>query len=291
MIKSDVLRKWNIGMSLVQFIMGVFLFFIYRDKELFNKEKNIKLTGTGVIKKRMPSSSKEYNLDWVQKDDVGEINLATLVVSFFVITGAFHGLYAGMGRSYDDLVYKNNNNYLRWIEYSISATIMINIIALQAGIRDRSTLELLTGGTIGLMLQGQIVEASLAGGKKLTNNEKSCILTATISGWVIMIANFYVIVKQYMSLDKDIDNLGCEGVAIPDFVFWIIVTQLLFYSTFGFIQIYQIYQKLNGKRTSYSVIERMYLIDSLLAKVTLGAMLAYSVIGAEQGAYAPFKCK
>ena len=68
-----------------------------------------------------------------------------------------------------------------------------------------------------------------------------------------------------MSLDKDIDNLNCEGVAIPDFVFWIIVTQLLFYSTFGFIQIYQIKRRLDGKPIDYSNVERMYLIDSLFS--------------------------
>lgn len=288
MVKSEVLRKWNIGMSVVQLGMAGYLGYIYNDKGLFDKD--IQLTGSGVVKGQ-PNSSNEYTLDWVQKD-TGTVNVATLVVCFFGITGLFHGLYAGMGKSYDDLVYKNKNNYLRWIEYSITATIMINIIALQSGIRDEFTLQAITGSTIGLMLQGQIVEATLAQNKgKLSELQKSSIMTATVAGWLIMVTNFYIIIKQYMSLDKDVDNLNCEGLAIPDFVFWIIVTQLLFYATFGFIQIYQIKRRLDGKSVDYSNIERMYLIDSLLSKVTLGAMLAYSVIGADQGAYAPFECK
>ena len=37
-------------------------------------------------------------------------------------------------------------------------------------------------------------------------------------------------------------------------------------------------------------IEKLYIIDSLLAKLTLGGLLAYSVVGADQGVYSEFAC-
>ena len=285
MVSNEVLRKWNIGMAIVQAAVGGSLFYIYKDNDLLDTP--VQLTKTGVAKD--PTSSGEFGLDWVQKDGT-EVYIAREVIAFFFVTAFFHALYAIMGKSYDKLI-SNRNNYLRWIEYSISATLMMRIIALQSGVRDQYTLTLISTGTVGVMLQGQIVEAALANSnKKLTNEEKSVVMTSTIVGWILMVANFYVIVKQFMGLSDDIDGFGCPDVKIPDFVVYIIITQLLFYSTFGLIQIYQIYKRMNGSKVDYSNIERMYLIDSLLSKVTLGALLGYSVTGADQGAYSPFKC-
>jgi hypothetical protein len=140
------------------------------------------------------------------------------------------------------------------------------------------------------MLQGQIVETMLSQ-RKVDVKEKSVILVATIVGWILMVTNFYIIVKQYINLKSDVDAFKCPDVGIPSFVLWIIVTQLLFYSTFGFIQIYQIYNKLyNPGQYDYRRIETMYIIDSLLSKVTLGAILGYAVIGANQGVYSSFEC-
>jgi len=285
MISKEVLRKWNIGMSVIQAAVGGSLLYLYNDKGLLDTPTQ--LTGTGVVK--APTSSGEFSLDWVQNEG-SQVYIAREVIIFFFVTSFFHGLYAVMGESYDKLI-KNGNNSLRWVEYSISATFMIRIIALQSGIRDQNTLTLITSSTIGIMLQGQIVEAALANNKgKLTSEQKSVVMTSTLIGWVLMIANFWVIIKQYMGLNDDIDALGCPGVEIPDFVLYIIITQLIFYSTFGLIQIYQIYQRINGKKVDYSNIERMYLIDSLMSKVTLGGILGYAVTGADQGAYSPFTC-
>ena len=285
MTKNKTLDRWNIGMSAVQAVMGAVLLYIYSDENLLNK--SVKLTTSGVVK--IPTSSNESELGWIQKDG-SNVYIAREVVAFFFVTSLFHGTYALMGKKYHSMI-DSGNNCLRWIEYSISATLMIRIIALQAGVRDQSTLELITANTIGIMLQGQIVEAILAKNKKQLNKfQKSAILTATIVGWLLMVANFYVIMKQYLSLVDDVDKFNCPDVKVPDFVVYIIGTQLFFYATFGFIQIYQVYQRLENKKVDYSQIELLYLIDSLASKVTLGALLGYSVTSADKGAYGTFKC-
>ncbi len=271
-------------MGVIQLGMGIFLTVIYNKEGLFQVKE--KLYRIGVDKKNVTDG---YSLDFVQRPSL-EVPYAYEAVSFFYVTSFFHFLYVLMGERYNEMI-ENKNNFLRWIEYSISATLMIRIIALQCGIRDDNTLTAITMSTVGIMLQGQIVESALASGHELDSNGKMVVFVATIVGWLLMVTNFYMIVRQYINLADDINLFGCPGVGIPSFVLALVVTQLIFYSTFGFIQIYQIYKRLyNPKEYDYKKIETMYIVDSLLSKVTLGAILGYSVIGANKGVYATFSC-
>jgi len=280
----QTLRNWNIAMGVIQLGMGIFLTVVFNNQGLFKNEEQMYRIG---VDKKVDAANK-YSLDWVQRESTS-VPYAYEAVSFFYVTSFFHFLYVLMGPRYEDMILKQNN-YLRWIEYSISATLMIRIIALQCGIRDENALTSISVNTVGIMLQGQIVETMLSQ-RKVDVKEKSVILVATIVGWILMVTNFYIIVKQYINLKSDVDAFKCPDVGIPSFVLWIIVTQLLFYSTFGFIQIYQIYNKLyNPDQYDYRRIETMYIIDSLLSKVTLGAILGYAVIGANQGVYSSFEC-
>lgn len=280
------LRNWNIAMGVIQLGMGIFLTVIYNNEGLFKLDEP--MYRIGVDKKS--TATNEYSLEWVQRKTTA-VPYAYEAVSFFYVTSFFHFLYVLMGSRYEDMI-ENENNYLRWIEYSISATLMIRIIALQCGIRDENALTSITMNTVGIMLQGQIVESILStNSTKIGVNEKTVLLVATIVGWILMVTNFYIIIKQYINLKDDVDKFNCPDVGIPSFVLWIIVTQLLFYSTFGFIQIYQIYNRLyRPDQYDYRTIETMYIVDSLLSKVTLGAILGYSVIGASKGVYGKFAC-
>lgn len=278
------LRNWNIAMGVIQLGMGIFLTVTYNNEGLFKLDEP--MYRIGVDKKSIDTS--KYSLEWVQRKSTA-VPYAYEAVSFFYVTSFFHFLYVLMGSKYEEMILRENN-FLRWIEYSISATLMIRIIALQCGIRDENALTSMTMNTVGIMLQGQIVEATLST-RKIDVNEKMVILVATIVGWVLMVTNFYIIVKQYINLKNDVDEFKCKDVGIPSFVLWIIVTQLIFYSTFGFIQIYQIYNRLyKPDQYDYRKIETMYIIDSLLSKVTLGAILGYSVINANKGVYGTFAC-
>lgn len=272
-------------MGVIQLGMGIFLTVTYNNAGLFKLDEP--MYRIGVDKKVNPAN--KYSLEWVERKSTA-VPYAYEAVSFFYVTSFFHFLYVLMGSRYDEMI-RRENNYLRWIEYSISATLMVRIIALQCGIRDESALTSITMNTVGIMLQGQIVEAVLSSTAKPGANDKMVILVATIVGWILMVTNFYIIVKQYINVKDDVDGFKCPGVSIPSFVLWIIVTQLVFYSTFGFIQIYQIYNRLyNPDQYDYHKIETMYIIDSLLSKVTLGAILGYSVIGANKGVYGTFEC-
>ena len=90
MISKEVLRKWNIGMSVIQAAVGGSLLYLYNDKGLLDTPTQ--LTGTGVVK--APTSSGEFSLDWVQNEG----SQVLLCVGALMIT----------------LVYGLNFNYLNY---------------------------------------------------------------------------------------------------------------------------------------------------------------------------------
>ena len=269
------LIKLNWGLGALHLIMAIFLTIWYNSKGYFDKYRKLYIYGLEVG----ANSELEPTLDEHDK-----MYIAKETVSFFYITAFFHFFYgSNIGCMYSHAI-KQKNNYFRWIEYSITATLMIRIISVQAGVRDEKTLGLLTANTIGLMLQGQIVEANLAmimSNKKDPQDAWKSVFTSTMVGWVLLFANFSIIISSFVEQVNDVNNLDCNN-KVPNFVYGIVWTQLIFYLSFGLIQLYQIYSVWKG-RYNYVNIEKLYIWDSLLSKVTLGIILAYSVIGSEKG--------
>ena len=286
-VSPKTLKGWNISMGCVQLGMAIWLTILFNDKNLFKSENTFYVgvepdySDDGALVKT------KYELK-----NAENINVGAETVAFFYTTAFFHFLYALLGKRYEDMVYKQNNNYLRWIEYSITATLMIRIIAVQSGIRESSTLQAITAGTIGVMLQGQIVESVLASKSKITENDKKILFVSTVVGWLIMLWVFVIIIQQFLRLQSNVDKFDCEkDVKIPDWVVTIIISQCIFYTSFGFIQLVQIWKRLyKNEKYDYSFFELFYLVDSLASKVTLGAMLAYGLIGSDTGLNDKFEC-
>jgi len=286
-VSPKTLKAWNISMGVVQLGMAIWLTILFNDKNLFKSEPTFYV---GVE----PDYSDDNTLVKTKYElkNAENINIGAETVAFFYTTAFFHFLYALLGKRYEDMVYKQNNNYLRWIEYSITATLMIRIIAVQSGIRESSTLQAISAGTIGVMLQGQIVESVLASKSKITENDKKILLVSTVVGWLIMLWVFVIIIQQFLRLQSNVDKFDCEkDVKIPEWVVAIIATQCIFYASFGFIQLVQIWKRLyKNEKYDYSQFELAYLVDSLASKVTLGAMLAYGLVGADTGLNDEFEC-
>jgi hypothetical protein len=101
-------------------------------------------------------------------DSIMSMDLRNLLIAFFGITSFVHAIYfvssyknvPVIGGLYENMIF-NKNNYIRWIEYSITATLMINIVARSAGINTEDTLILANLATACVMLQGQTIEMAL----------------------------------------------------------------------------------------------------------------------------------
>jgi len=198
-----------------------------------------------------------------------------LLVAFFFITALFHFIYA-TSSLYPELITKRNN-WLRWIEYSITSTIMLYIIALLCTVKDTNTYILLGSCNVIMISLGQLIEEKINMGQ---------------SPWIPMAASFFLLFSEFSVITRDfsrrINDVNSYiqsspssrlGIGkIPTWIIYMLVILFLFFSCFGIVSLYySIYPD-----TSYEMVEKAYIILSLIAKTTLGGFLAYGTAFGQQ---------
>ena len=86
------------------------------------------------------------------------IRLGLLVFAFAAITAAFHWYIYTHPQPYLSNVFDQSRQPLRWIEYSITSTIMLICIASLSEIYDAGTLWLIAGVSVAMILTGYSIE-------------------------------------------------------------------------------------------------------------------------------------
>jgi hypothetical protein len=216
----------------------------------------------------------------IEKNSFLKFDLRNLLIAFFGITSLTHAFYFVssfdnvplIGGMYNKMI-ENRNNFVRWIEYSITATIMINIIARSAGISEEDTLILTNLSTIAVMLQGQTIEIALQ--QKPSFIKLQELVIYNLVGWGLMLGVFGIIISRFQQTVTEIKKATCAN--IPDFVKYVIYSQFIFYNLFGFWQLYQIFSVYNDPNYNYEKFEVGYNILSLFSKTTLGFILGFGI--------------
>lgn len=186
-----------------------------------------------------------------------EVRLAWGVALFLGLSFLFHLIVSvGPGRRAYHRELERERNRFRWVEYSLSATVMILLIALVFGISDIAALIGLAGANVAMILFGWIMEMVNRPGQPVwwTPFWFGCI-----AGAVPWIALFVYL-------------LG-PGSDMPGFVYGIFVSLFVFFNLFAVNQLLQ-YRRV-GKWRDYLTGERTYLVLSLTAK----SALAWQVFG------------
>lgn len=185
-----------------------------------------------------------------------------LCVSFFLITAFFHAFYFFTSGSVYDKMIKQRNNYVRWIEYGISSTMMIFIIALMSGVKDANTYIFIGVVNIAMIAQGQSIEKNLSRGMSA--------VVPYLTGFLLLIAEISVISRDFFQRLDEARRL--TGKDLPSWLPSMIFVLFFFYAIFGFVSL------VGGVfRVRYTTIEQSYLWLSLISKATLGAFLAYGL--------------
>lgn len=183
-----------------------------------------------------------------------DLPLGPAVAAFFALSALFHAIVAspwGFPRYTAGL--GQGHNYFRWVEYSLSSTLMIVLIAQITGITDAAALLGLAGANASMILFGWLQEKyHTPGDGGLLPFVFGCI--AGIVPWLAVLV--YVVAPGSTS-----------GVEPPGFVYGIIVSIFLFFNVFGLIQWLQ-YRPV-GRFRDYLVGERAYITASLVAKTLL----------------------
>ena len=165
-----------------------------------------------------------------------------------------------MSNQYSEMI-KSKNNYIRWIEYSISATLMLYIIAFLSGTKDKNIFALITATNIAMMAQGQWIEEAVRDGKEWW--------VPMLTGFGLLLTEFYVI---YHDFTRRKEAETASGFKQPGWMPTSLLIMFLFFLSFGLISLYG---ALAGK--SYYGMVIMYIFASFIAKNWLGRYICIFV--------------
>ena len=151
---------------------------------------------------------------------------------------------------------EEKRNYFRWIEYSISSSIMIVLIALLVGILDIAALIALAGVNAAMILFGLLQEKYETPGKGVNWTAYWFGAGAGAIPWIAIA--LYLVAP------------GVDA-SPPGFVYGIFFSLFIFFNCFAVVMVLQ-YKKV-GKWASYEYGESTYVLLSLVAK----SLLAWQV--------------
>jgi hypothetical protein len=201
-----------------------------------------------------PSSTEDKPVLASGTQTIFELNLAYLVVAFFLLSAIAHLFVATVYRKRYKANLKLGINKARWVEYAMSASTMMVGIALLSGIYDLGSLVMIFGLTAIMNLMGLVMEVYNQGREKVSWLAYNIGAFAGILPWVVIGIYFWAG-----------DTYGAGE--IPTFVYYIYGSIFLFFNSFAINMVLQ-YKKV-GKWRDYLYGERAYIILSLLAKSVL----------------------
>ena len=146
-------------------------------------------------------------------------------------------------------------NYARWWEYSVSASIMIVLIAMVTGVSDIGAIIAIFGANAAMILFGLIMERS--------NPDKDRPdWTPFLFGCLAGVVPWVVIAYQVAGAED-----RAQGAGVPTFVYGIIVSLFVLFNSFAINMLLQYKQV--GRWRDYIFGEKAYIVLSLTAKTAL----------------------
>ena len=237
------LRVFNVAMGALHLISGALMVILGNDFALDVTTLNLNgPPGTPIADGTLNSFA--------------SVPLAAATAGFLFLSAFFHFLIAspvGFGKYGSEL--RHGRNRFRWVEYSLSSTLMIVLIALVTGMTDLAALVAIAFANVAMILFSWIMEMVNAPHGRVwwTPFWFGCI--AGLGPWVALVA--YLLAN----LSQD----GAQGP--PGFVYGILFSLFFFFNTFAINQLLQ-YRKV-GKWRDYVYGETIYIVLSLVAKSVL----------------------
>lgn len=251
--------KFNIIAALIHLANSITFLVIY----YLNNKKDIlyKIT-TSYPSWHIEDNNKFYISTSIS--NISSISLHWLIFSFHIISFLFQTLVYVPIYNYKDRVEKYNNNPLRFIEYSISAPLMLIAIGLLSGITDFCTIVFMFITTSLCMLCGSICEF------------KKSLRIFHFIGWVCILLAYFPILFYFFFANYKANQENNKMA--PSFVYIIVISQFILFQSFGIVQLLQLYpQNISMLNIIGSNSEMSYITLSLISKSLLGWMIYSNV--------------
>lgn len=239
-ITTSGLRKFNFIMAGIHAAQGIVIL-------LLSRTFDIQITGSYLTFNRASQSLQPATAD------LFSLPIPLLIALFFFISALAHLFIATLYNKRYNQDLARGINKVRWIEYSISASIMMIAIAVLVGVYDFASLVMIFALIAIMNLLGLVMEVHNQTTKKTNWLSYWIGCLAGIVPWFVIGFCFWLSAQQ--------------GSSPPAFVYWIFVSIFIFFSCFA-INMFLQYKKI-GPWKDYLYGERMYIILSLVAKTLL----------------------
>ncbi len=191
-------------------------------------------------------------------DLIWNVPIGYAVALFLLLAAADHLMMAapGIWPWYRDNLARNIN-YARWIEYSVSASVMMVLIAMVTGVQDVGAVLGIFAANTAMILFGLVMEM-----RNHDRPERDYDWVPFIAGCIVGIVPWIIITIQVAGAEQQANDGG-----VPTFVYGIIVSLFVLFNSFAVNMALQ-YAKV-GRWKSYLFGEKGYLVLSLVAKTLL----------------------
>lgn len=240
------LRSWNLGLAMAHLVQAALIVFLSTD---------FAITVTSSFPEGPPGTAAPA------PEPLFDVSVGWSVAAFLGLAALDHLLTATVSRSTYERDLKRGINRFRWVEYSLSATLMIILISFYSGITSINAVIAIIGANVAMILFGWVQELMNPPGRTTTTMLPFWFGTIVgLAPWVSIAFNIF------------------GSATVPGFVYGIVITQVILFFSFGLNQWLQ-YRGI-GKWTDYAYGEKTYLVLSLVAK----SLLAWQIFG---GSLAP----
>ena len=183
--------------------------------------------------------------------------LAERVALFFVLSALAHAWVSGPGWTRYRADLAQQRNFARWVEYALSSSVMIWLIAQICSVTDVVALVAIFAVNACMILFGWLQEKYEVPGE---------------GGWLPFVFGCFAGAVPWLLIALLLIRPGYGGSAqTPGFVYGIVVSLFVFFNVFALVQWLQ-YKRV-GRWADYLVGERTYITLSLVAK----SLLAWQV--------------
>lgn len=189
-----------------------------------------------------------------------QFDLGTWVAVFLFLSAAAHFIIAGPAYARYVEGLKQNHNYFRWVEYALSSSLMVVLIASLVSITDIAALIAIFGANASMILFGWLMEKYEQPGKP---------------DWTAFIFGCIAGIFPWLAIADYLWGPGASDMT-PTFVYWIFVSMFVFFNSFAINQVLQYRQV--GKWRDYLFGEAAYVFLSLSAKSLLAWLVFANVL-------------
>jgi hypothetical protein len=234
------LRRWNAGLGGLHLVQGALMLVL---------ATGFSLPVTSSFLAFDPAAGKLEP----QPETLFNLRIAPLIAAFLFLSAAAHLLLATVKRRWYEEELGRGMNRARWLEYSLSSSVMMVVIAMLVGIYDVASLLLVLAANASMILFGWLMEVQ---------NEKRERVDWT-AYWFGVLAGSV----PWLAIGIYLVGAGIGPGGPPGFVYGIYGSIFVFFSAFALNMVFQ-YRRA-GRWRDYLYGERVYMLLSLFAKSAL----------------------